>query len=257
MAIDMKSTGRSLFILAVLVLTCCSNLRAQQSGCDASPNMSARITEFEAQHVSPVEALLRFGAEHRICFGIKYVDVNLLTRPVDVRLRGVTVGDAVLRILNTGLPLRLEQHYGVVEIGLEKRASEKSDIFNYVLPRWEANRGNIQLVSWLLHIQLVTDLSPDTEGFNLHTAVQDPHDDVGPFNEQNMSISSLLDKIVAQSKGAAWVAQVQWGQQGNFSLVTKQRRAWRVVEYGDPSTDYGTVLREVSAELGPSTESPR
>jgi hypothetical protein len=256
MVINVKRAGYLLFMVGI-VLGFGPYLRAQ-SGCEASAELSAPIAEFEARQVSPIEALLRFGAQYHVCFGFQYVDESFLTRPADFHLRDTTVRDAVLRILDSGPPLAVEQYYGVIEISRRKAEPQPTNIFDHVVPRWEANRGFVQLVSRLLHIQLVTDLNPEAKGFAIHAGAGDLHDEVGPFNEHNMSVKHLLDKIVAQSKGGAWVAQVQWGQQGNLSLP-EERRIWTIVEYGGPNANYTTLLREIAAELGPSksTESQR
>jgi hypothetical protein len=222
-----------------------------QSGCDVSVQLSAPIAEFQARQVSPIEALLAFGAERHVCFGIQYVDESLLTRPADFYLRNTTVRDAVVRILGSGPPLVVEQHDGVIEITRRTAGTPRANIFDYVVPSWEANRGIVQLVSWLLHVQLVTNLNPgEAKGFALHAGAVDPNDEVGPFVEHDESVKHLLDKIVAQSKGAAWVAQVQWEQQGNLSLA-KEQRVWTIVEYGGPNADHSTALQEIAAGLSP------
>ena len=251
MVVEMKGVAH--IGVAAFLLMSCGVQASDKTQCDASADMSAPIAEFDAKQVSPLDALLRFGAEHHLCFGIEYVDQDLLTRPADFQLRNTTVKAAVLRILDSSPALTIEQHFGVIEIRRRMADPPETSVFDHVIPKWEAPRGFVQLVSWLLYVQLSTDLNPDAKGFAVHARAGDPRDEVGPFTESNLPVRYLLDKIVAQSKGGAWIAQVSWKQIGDLALV-KSRRIWTIVEYGGADADYTALLRTVAGELGAVSE---
>jgi hypothetical protein len=220
-----------------------------QASCNLNPDLSAKITEFHARQISRIEALLRFGNDNALCFGIEQVDPGLLTELTDFDIRRTTVNGAIKSILGSEHPVRIEQHYGVIEIGpMAQRA--KSNIFDFVVPGWEAQRGNLQVISWLLHIQLVKDFNPQIQGFAGHNQVAEAEDDVGPFRERRMPVRYLLDKIVAQSTGAAWIVQIPQEQLGNFSIL-EDRRVWTILEYAGPSANYGSLLNRIAAGLSP------
>lgn len=222
--------------------------------CNTSPDLSATIAEFRTSQTSRVEALIRLGEKHNLCFGIEYVDRALLTEPADFQLQNSTVQSTVESIFGPEYPIRIEQHYGVIEITRKTRGTKAKNIFDFVIPKWESTRGMVQMVSWLLHIQLVTDLNPQIRGFGAHGRAGDMEDEVGPFNEHNQPVKYLLDKIVAQSKGAVWIAQIPWQQIGNLRLL-ENRRVWTIVEYGGPSADYRGLLSGIAAGLESGSES--
>lgn len=225
-----------------------------QAACNTSPDLAANVIEFRTRQTSRVEALIRLGERLNLCFGIEYVDPALLTEPVDFQLQNRTVQSTVESIFGPEYPIRMEQHYGVIEITRKPRAAKGKNIFDFVIPKWESERGMVQLVSWLLHIQLVTELNPRIKGFGGHGRAGDVEDEVGPFKEHNQPVRYLLDKIVAQSKGAVWIAQIPWQQIENFRLLD-DRRAWTIVEYGGASADYRGLLKGIAAELESGSDS--
>ena len=233
-------------VVALLLFFC---FRASAgTGCDTAADLSTHIAQFDAQQVSPIEALLRLGEKLNLCFGIEYVDQALLTNAADFHLRDTTIKGAIEAIMRSAPPLTIEQHYGVIEILAKTRNSKSRDIFDFVIHRWEASRAPIQLVSTTLYWELRSELNPQITGFAGRSAGGDVSDEVGPFSESNKPVRSLLDKIVAQSRGAAWIAQVPRERVGDTSLV-EERRVWTIVEYDGPKADYSGLLRGVAAQL--------
>jgi len=232
-------------VFLVFILIAPGSIHAR---CDASRGLSTPVVKFEALQASPIEALLRFGEKYDLCFGIEYVDKSILTRQSNFNLQNTTTKGAIEAILGSSSPLNIESHYGVIEISPRVTVRKKS-LFDTVISKWVAQRGPVQLVSWLLHIQLAEDLNPQTTGgFGGSSAAGDPRDEVGPFNEVNQPVRYLLDKIVAQSKGATWIAQIPLGTTG-ISIIAEGRRGWTIVEYQGPTADYVGTLNAVAAQL--------
>jgi hypothetical protein len=216
--------------------------------CDASPDLSAPTIEFESLHASRIEALLRFGERYNLCFGIEYVDATLLTESTDLHIPGTTIQNAIKSILGQRRVLTTEVHNGVIEISRKTSESSAKNIFHYVIPRFEARRGTVQEMSIALHIQLVADLNPQIGGFAGQYPTGDLKDQVGPFTESNRTVKSLLDEIVRQSKGGAWITRVSWKLRTDFT-IPKKRRIWTIVENGVPNQGYTELLRGIAAEL--------
>lgn len=250
MVSDMRS------IRAVACLASCLTIPVSLQARCQTPDLHTPIREFTAAHVPRIEALLKLGQEQNVCFAIEYVDGAILTEPHDFHVEQTTMGDAVRSILGE------EEHFLVVDvrngvIGIS-RTRRASDIFDYLIPKWETRRGSVQDMSIGLHMQFVMNLNPEVKGFAGDYPTGDLQDQVGPFNEYNRSVGYLLDKIITESKGAAWIAEVPWNHIGDVSLV-EARRVWTIVEYGGTNADYSTPLREIAAGLGPgkTTESQR
>jgi len=175
-----------------------------------------------------------------LCFGIEKVDTTLLTKLSDFDIGKTTVEGAIRSILGSDHLVTIEQHFGIIEIIPVPRRAKSENIFDVVIPEWQAQRGNLQLVSWLLHIQLVQDLNPQIQGFGGSTGVGNTKYEVGPFSERKLPVRYLLDKIVAQSRGGAWIAQIPWKEVGNFCLL-ENHRAWTILEYGAPRSNYSAL----------------
>jgi hypothetical protein len=86
-----------------------------------------------------------------------------------------------------------------------------------------------------LEMRLESDLNPKITGFAGDYRSGDLYNLVGPFKEHNRTIRQLLDQIVAESKGGAWI------------LPAEDTRAWEILEYRDPNMNYTVFLRVIAA----------
>jgi hypothetical protein len=215
----------------------------------ADPNLFAQIPEFQALQISRINALLRFGETHNLCFAVEYVDAALLNNPADIHIEaGTMIGEAIKLILGKEQLYSVDVREGVIEISRTASEPYVENIFDHVLPAFEARRGSLQETSNVLHMYLVTDLNPEITGFAGHYFSGDLKDQVGPFREYNRSLRHLLNAILVQSKGGAWISRIAWKLRGNFKIPEK-RRIWTFVEYGAPSTGYAGILGNIAAEL--------
>jgi len=245
MATEMSKTkGTLCFVFLGLGLIVPSPVHA---GCGAPRDLSAPVLKFEARQTSAIEALIRLGEKYDLCFGIEYVDRSVLTKKLDFNIQNTTVKGAIETILGSRSSFRIEPHYGVIEISPTVLANKKS-FFDIVISKWVAQRGPLQMVSWLLHIRLAQELNPEIKGFGGDAAAGNVQDEVGPFTEVKQPLRYLLDKIVAQSKGASWVAQIP-ASAAVAPALPEGRRAWIIVEYQGPSADYAGALNAVAGQL--------
>ncbi len=217
------------------------------AGC-VGPNLSTQIPDFQVLQTSRINALLRFGETYNLCFGVEYVDAALLTEVMDIHVRASTVGEAITSILGKERLLSVEVHEGIIQIGRESPESNLEGIFDHVLPAFESRRVPMQETSNLLQMYLVTDLNPEITGFAGHYFPGDLKDEVGPFREYNRSLRSLLNAILVQSKGGAWIARIAWRLRGDFKIPAT-RHIWTFVEYGVPSTGYAAILGNIAVDL--------
>ena len=232
----------------VCLLFCTLTPDTARASC-VDPNLFAQVPEFQAQQISRINALLRFGETHHLCFGVEYVDAALLTNIADIRIEsGTTIRDAVRLLLGIGQLFSVEVRGGVIEISRVASNPHVENIFDHVLPVFEARRGPLQETSNVLHMYLVTDVNPAITGFAGHYFPGDLKDQVGPFREHDRSLRYLLKAILAQSKGGAWISRLAWKQKGDFKIA-ETRRIWTFVEYGEPSTGYAGILSDIASDL--------
>ncbi len=248
MVTEMRN-ARHLFWLSPVLLAI-SGLQSASAHCNMSPDLSAVVAEFDSIGTSRIDALLRFGELHDLCFGIEYVDTRLLTEPTDFHIRSMSIRQSIRSILGQERLIAIGVSNGIITISREQPPGEKKSIFDYVLPRFETRRASVQEISTALHMQLVVDLNPQATGFAGSYPAGDLKDEVGPISESNRSIRYLLDELVSLSKGGAWVARVRL-RPGEDLKVAEGRRVWTVVEYGLTKTGYASILNSVARDLGP------
>lgn len=234
---------KTVFRLALIVLMFGIRVVAQPQAHCQPADLSTAIPEFDSYHVSRIEALLNFGHMYSLCLGIGYIDKSLLTEPADLHVRNSTVQGTVMEILGSS-PTIVQQVSGVVEI--TQHGAAVPNVFDLTIPRWQSQRLPLQLVNTLLHWAIVHQLNPEIGGFAGHDS-GDPHDEVGPFDESNKTVRYLLDEIVAQSTGAAWITVVSPADASNLTLP-KERRVWMIVEYGG-STQFPEVVSKIAGNL--------
>jgi len=199
--------------------------------------------------MSRIQSLLRLGAGQNLCFGVQVVDKTLLTELVDINISTPTSLKGVIsNVMGTAHEIDLETHYGVIEILPNHQTRKKEIVFGHIVPHWNAQRGNLQVVSWLLRIEVARGLNSGTQGFAGRGSVGDYEDIVGPFDERGLPIRYLLDKIVAQSTGSSWIAQVN-GKQAEDLNILKARSAWMVLEYKRSDAEYAPLLNSIAAGL--------
>jgi hypothetical protein len=240
---------RTLFRILCLASCFIGSQVVARAACDITPDLSSKILEFHARQVSRIQGLLKFGAERNLCFGIQVVDTALLTERVNIEIPNPTTLKLVIsEIIGAVHDVDVETHYGVIEILPTHRTNKKATIFDHVVPNWDAQRANLQVVSWLLHIEAARAFNPGTQGFAVRSAVGDSQDLVGPFKEQGLPVKYLLDKIVSQSKGGSWIAKVV-GRQAEDLSILKNRSAWTVLEYQKSEREYEPLLNSIAVGL--------
>lgn len=239
-----KPTG--FWLICLLLISAAPKVAHARCG---DPNLSALVPEFTALQTPRINALLQFGQSYNLCFGVEYVDSGLLTELADIHTRASTVAEAIKSILGPERLLSMHVREGVIEISRTPSEPHIKDIFDYPIPVFEARRGALQEISNLLEMQLVLDLiAPDVIGFAGDYPPGDTTDEVGPFREYNLALRFLLDKILSESKGGAWVARIAWRLRGDFKIPEK-RKVWTFIQYGVPNTGYASILADIAAEL--------
>lgn len=242
----MRNSKQSLFPLILVIAM--SGPRSAAARCDPTPDLSAIVTEFESIQKSRVEALLRFGESQSLCFALEHVDTKLLAEPADFHIRKVPIGETIISILGQERSLTIQLDNGIIDIGQGTFGAGTKNIFDYVLPRFEARRASVQEISIALHMQFVADVNPQITGFAGHYSAGDLEDQVGPLSEYNRSLRYLLNTVVLQSKGGAWIARVPLKLRGELATA-ERHRVWTIVQYGVPSTGYASILREIATDL--------
>lgn len=130
----------------------------------------------------------------------------------------------------------VEVRDGVIGIRERSSGARPRGVFDHVVTFWEVRRASVQEISMSLEMQFELDLDPKIQGFAGDHPGGNFNDQVGPFKEHNRTIRQLLDKLVAESRGGAWI------------LPAGDSRAWDILEYGEWNGAYAAfLLRKIAA----------
>jgi hypothetical protein len=165
----------------------------------ASP-LSRHVSHFSIGKTTVLDALVWFGREEHISFGIEFY--GDLRRTVQINVDDTTVREIVQRILGSTDAYRLSASDNVMLI--RRTRGPFPDWLNYRLPLFRVPRGELMAVNNELWMALEMNLDPSKHGFLGDCPPTNPINEVGPFNEHGKTVQALLIKIVAASRGATW-----------------------------------------------------
>lgn len=217
------------------------------AGCIQAPDLSARVAEFSSNQASRVGALLRFGQNRNLCFGLEYVTPSLLTEVTDLRVHDVTVLKAIELILGEPqLEIRVDNR--VIVITRRVLPADSKNLFDYVLPRFAVRRASIEEITAALYMQLRLQLNPAITGFAGHHPTGDVGDLVGPISESNRSVRYLLNMVLSESKGGMWIARVPWKLRNDLQIA-ERHTPWSVIEYSVLESGYKPTLDSIAVDI--------
>jgi len=185
-----------------------------------------------------LEALLQVGYENQVCFGIEFVEKELLSQPLQLEVESSSLGDIVGRILASAKGYVAEGKDGVVLI--QKTAAGSTQWLNLRVRNFRAPRSRVQEISNLLFMNLMIEIDPVHRGFAGNYSPGDPKELIGPFSENGKTVPQLLDLVVSSSKGGMWIAN----SSVRSLTVTTEKPLWTIVEYSWPFDENCAVIRK-------------
>jgi hypothetical protein len=163
--------------------------------------LSSQVSHFSIGQTSVLEALLWFGHDQRVCFGIEFSGPDL-SRKVQVAADMTTVGEVVKEILGRSDAYLLSVSDGVILI--RKKGFRPPVWLDHRIPQFDLPRMELITANIALSNRLELELNPTIKGFLGDSPVTEPIDEVGPFHQRGETVRQLLIRIVAASRGASW-----------------------------------------------------
>lgn len=198
---------------------------------EAPIRLNRIVGPFTSRNESRLAALIRFGRENRLCFGIEFSDASFQDIPV-IQLPQTTLREAVEAILvrDQGHSLAVSTLKGVVII--RSIRSHPPDWLDHRLPRFRIPRMQVVCASLNLSMALERHLNPSIQGFAGDYPPGAPADQVGPLDIRDATIRELLCTVVGASGKADWIAMggLTLGSGKNASV----NRYWTLLYDPDP-----------------------
>jgi hypothetical protein len=197
---------------------------------------------------SVLEALVDFGQTNSVCFGIEVMDERLATTGADWR-QAAPLKDLLHSALSNVEEYRFHARDRVVSNSPARGGAPTW--LDAKIPEFSAaRRGDVQSINNLLFMDLVLVENPRHGGFAGDYLGGDPQDQIGPLNERDKSVRSLLDLIVASSKGGLWITVGRYDR----SRALSSQPFWQVLEYSQPLpanlSRMRGIVREIQSAFG-------
>lgn len=211
--------------LPLLFLIAIESPGAQQN---PAPLLSRRVSHFSIRKTTALDALLWFGHNERICFGIEFSGPEL-GKSVRLSVHKATVSEVVKKILGSSDDLRLSVAGDVILI--RKKGVKPPAWLFHKIPQFDAPRMELTNANNLLWMTLERNLNPSsTGGFAGDSPVTNPVEKVGPFHEHGRTVEQLLIRIVNVSRGASWFPS---SNESYVSFPASINHFWTLVFYQD------------------------
>ncbi len=164
--------------------------------------LQQHVKSFTRGSESSLAALVRFGNENHISFGIESVDRDPQP-PARTIPAGMTARAAILQILGATRHHHLSCVDDVVLV-LDDRAPSPMWLSRRI-PIFRTPRISVKVASVALGNQIAGLLDPRPQGSAGSILDRVPPDLVGPFEIKAASVRNILCRLVAGSNGAIWV----------------------------------------------------
>ncbi len=192
--VRMKLSAKILFSLLLF-----ATAQACDAQCNRPSPLSRHINHFRIGPTSGLNALLWFGHDNGVCFGIEYSGPDL-NNNVQVDENDTTVGKVIRRILGSAYQISASE--GIVLI--RKKGANPPSWLEHRLSDFKTPKVQLMIANAQLFMALEMDLDKTIKGFGGDFPGADRRDEVGPFAERGKTVNQLLIKIMASSHGASW-----------------------------------------------------
>ncbi len=192
----------TILILALSAPSLCGGRELQQS---VSAEPRAEVTDFQAEGISALQALLRLAQVTRTPIGIVQDDTALSSTSVSISTKNATLPEILDRLLREVRGYRREyssQPNSVILIVPISPRPITDRFLNLTIPRFSPPRLGIQGLGIWLWMFARAALNP-SQG-SVGSILGNPDDPTFQIAERNATVEQILNKIAFVAKGA-WV----------------------------------------------------
>lgn len=192
-------------LVAFCLLGCSLSLHAQT----AKSNLDIQIDEFSSNQTSSLDQLIELGKQFHIPLGIEW-HYRVDERPAPpIHLRGVTLHQALARILSPQADYNIENTQGVVHIYDKSLVNDPANFLNLRLPEFTLIDENLYGFTFLLRISLKQLLHPTPGyggGYGYGPGRADGFDALKvTIKRKNVSAREVLNEAIEKQGNALWI----------------------------------------------------
>jgi len=229
--------------LCLLVVLALAVATENSAAGNTKPALADRsVKTFNSRGASGLDTLLLFCQQEGIPLGVEYVDEALLRTPVEVKVSESTVAEVLDKILGPLEGYRwsiTDRVIVVTHVSVDRADSQ--NLLRLRIPQFKTPESTLGEASNILWMTIDRELHPDVRGWVGNYPPGNILRKIGPFDLKNLSVRTILNYLVAEHGGAAWIVKVP---PGNLDKLTSSG-LWRVIEYEVPPRRYSVELEQV------------
>jgi hypothetical protein len=226
--------GWYVFCLLTAIPSAARDIRNKHKPNPAAASPKTRLIGFTAQNISGLTALLKLGCEQHLPMGIRYVDLQLAQKPINITLRRPRMQEVIEAIMSHEKYCAWKLAHGFLSVTRAGASVGGQNLLATRLPDFSSPRVSLQQASQLLYMSLSLRLHPDIRGFAGNYYPGLTQNMVGPLHLQGYTVSQILDRIVQEYGDAAWVVTVPAQQLDTLTPAG----LWMIIDYKDPASDH-------------------
>jgi len=204
-----KWSAHRLLVFMLLLFTGGSVSVATNNGRDElHEKLTARVKDFNSNNSPLIPTLLRVASDYDLPMGIEKVVSEALDKPIDVSLRQVTVAQ-LLDVCVHKLPgYSWASQDGVILVYGADELDDPSNLFNFVIPAFEAHDESLNAANFGLVIKLYKEKDKPKTIVGSYPGSMEFEDHRLTLTMRNAKVRQILNRLVASYGSAVWIARV-------------------------------------------------
>lgn len=197
------------------------------------------VAEFSFSGNSRVDALVNFAQRFHMCLGIRNLRKSAFSQPVSITVKGKTARETLREIIDDPTVEITQDPTGVVAV---YGSPTLRSLYDRPISEFKIGRITLQTAAFGLRVRLERDLDPSIQGIAGAFNSGDRTNLVGPLDESGRPVAQILNKLVADSHGASWIATLPDKKANNISEFP----IWLIVERSKAPSEYVSQIAEIA-----------
>jgi hypothetical protein len=173
-----------------------------------SKKLAVRVETFDNEGKPLIETLLRIADEFHLPMGIEKVENVTINRPIQVRLKNVTVKQIFDACVGQATDYSWVIKDGVILISSPSLQVQASNLFNFIIPHFRADNISLNNANQGLRFALYYEkVKPKSFGGS-HLGNLSLEDKLVNLDVKNATVRHILNCLVAQHGGSVWISRV-------------------------------------------------
>lgn len=170
--------------------------------------LALRVAKFDNHGAPLITTLLRVAAVYSLPMGVEKVAPDATDKPMEVRVVGGTVAELLDRCVRRVPGYRWAVEDGAVDVFGQRERRQPSNLFNLIVPSFEAHNQTIDDLSDRLKQDVMMEVLKPKGVISSHLGTPGLQRKRLSFVAQRATVRQLLNRLVALDGESVWLARV-------------------------------------------------